>query len=318
MNKIRITADAILQIVLGIFDDSDVDATITDPSAPQEWQGKSLGEIINAEYYTFKHRPVSPNKVIETILEAKGEANKLAALTQSYCLFSLDNIERLFSKDVDMSVLEATMQYYIQSDKVKLLEYLVEDSNIATSGYRIPVQFGDETRKAVVIFGRPTVRDMQTATPFGEMARVVIDVAITLYPNVVSYSDYTVKVSFTDDDGNLQSNIVVPLTSFAIVDAMTQDAVPQINNREKVGNINLSCAASFVLVFEGYDNPFINYITNKALSGATVKGNNQTFTLAIVRAGKTYTHEVIIKEHKTDVSADTNNEIHTLALVPKG
>ena len=318
--KIRFTADSVLQIVRAIFEDNDVNAKITDVTAPQDWQGKTLSEILNVEYYTFKHRPVSPNDFVKKLLEEKGEADNFAAVKQSYCLFSLDNVERLYTKDVDMAVLEATLQYYTQTDKIKLIEYLVEDSNIATSGLRIPVQFGNEVRKAVVIFGRPKARDFKTSSPHGETARVVVDVAITLYPNVVSYSDYTVKVSFTDSDGNAQNNIAVPLTSFSFVNAMTQDAVPSMNNRQKVGNINLSCATSFVLILEGYDNTFINYITDKALTDGVAKngGNNQPFILTVERGGKSYTHEVIIKDHKTDVNADTNNETHTLSLVKRG
>ena len=227
----------------------------------------------------------------------------------------METIERLFSKDVDMVVLGAKLQYYVQTEKIKLLEYLIEDSNIATSGLRIPVQFGTETRKAVVLFDRPLVSDIQTAAPFGEMANVDVDIAILLYPDVVSYSDYTVNIEFTENGEEKSANI--PLSSFSIAETMTQDALPGIQAKEQVGNINLSRAVSFVLVFEGYNNPFINYITDKQLaSGKT--DNNEPFTLNVTRAGKTYTHTVVIKDHQTTVNADTGNETHTLSFVKRG
>lgn len=317
--KVRITADAMLQIIRGIFDDNDVNVEITDESAPQEWQGKKIGDVLNVEYYTFKHRPISPNDFLAKIFAEKGEVDKFAALKQSYCLFSLDNIERLYTKDADVAVLEATLQYYVQTDKIKLLEYLIEDSNIAVSGYRIPVQFGEETRKAVVFFGRPKLAEMHTVSQFGETAHLNVDVAILLHPDVTSYSDYNVKVSFTDHEGVSHSNVHVPLTSITFVDTMTQDAVPYINNRRKVGSINLSSATSFVLVFEGYNNPFINYITDKALNSKLQDNdNNQLFILTIERAGKTYTHEVVVKDHQTTTNADTGNETHTLSFVTRG
>lgn len=318
--KVRITADAALQIIRGIFEDNDVNVEITDESAPQEWQGKKIGDALNVEYYTFKHRPISPNDVIAKILAAKGETDKFAALKQAYCLFSLDNIERLYTKDADVVVMETTLQYYIQTDKIKLLEYLIEDCNIAVSGYRIPIHLGEEIRKAVVFFGRPKLTEMHLAAPFGEMAHINIDVAILLHPDVVSYSDYTVKVSFTDDDGILHNNVSVPLTSITFVNAMTQDAVPYVSNRRKVGSVNLSCATSFVLVFEGYNNPFINHITDKALSENPPRSNdnNQLYILTIERAGKTYMHNVVIKDHQTTTNADTGNETHTLSFVTRG
>lgn len=315
MKKVRITADAVLAIIRGIFEDEDVNIVIDDPTAPEDWQGKTVSEILNVEYYTFKHRPQSTKEIIDKILEEKGETNNLAALNCAFGILSLGNIERLFSKDVDMIVLDASIQYYIQTEKIKLLEYLIEDANIATSGLRIPVQFGSETRKAVIFFDRPLVSDIQTSAPFGETANVDIDVAIMLYPDVVSYSDYTVNIGFTDNGE--EKNADVPLSSFSIANTMTQDAVPGIRARESVGQINLSRASSFVLVFDGYNNDFINYIAKKALTPDHTD-NNQPFALNVTRDGKTWSHIVVVKDHQITVNADTGNETHTLTFVKRG
>ena len=252
---------------------------------------------------------------MKNILAAKGEANELAALNCAFGLLTVGEIERLFSKDVDTVVLSATLQYYIQTDKIKLLEYLIEDCNIALCGLRIPVQFGSETRRAVVIFDRPNVGDIQSTAPFGEMANVDVEVAMLLYPDVASYSDYTINIGFTDN--GVEKSADVPLSSFSAAETMTQDAVPSIKARESVGQINLSRATSFVLVFEGYNNDFINYITDKALTPNSTD-NNEPLTLKITRSVKTYTHSVIVKDHQITVNADTGNETHTLTLVKRG
>ena len=315
MNKVRITADAVLAIIRGIFEDEDVNITINDKEAPATWQGKTVSEILNVEYYTFKHRPSSTQETINGILKEKGAVNELAALSCAFGLLSIETIERLFSKDVDMVVLQASLSYYIQTDKIKLLEYLIEDANIATSGLRIPVQFGSETRKAVIFFDRPLISDIQTAAPFGETAVVDIDVAIMLYPDVASYSDYTVNIGFTDN-GEYKS-VDVPLTSFSLASVMTQDAVPSITHRETVGEINLSRATSFVLVFDGFNNEFVNYLTDKSFAPGGVD-NNQPFTVKVTRGENTYTHEMIVKDHKITVNADTGNETHTVTFVRRG
>ena len=118
-----------------------------------------------------------------------------------------------------------------------------------------------------------------------------------LYPDVASYSDYTVNIGFTENGEYKSAD--VPLSSFSVAETMTQDALPGIQAKEQVGNINLSRAVSFVLVFEGYNNPFINYITDKQLaSGKT--DNNEPFTLKVTRAEKTYTHTVVIKRPPDD------------------
>ena len=307
MKKIHITADAVLAIIRSIF--------VDDTEAPETWQGKTVSEILNVEYYTFKHRPSSTQDAVKNILAAKGEANELAALNCAFGLLTVGEIERLFSKDVDTVVLSATLQYYIQTDKIKLLEYLIEDCNIALCGLRIPVQFGSETRRAVVIFDRPNVGDIQSTAPFGEMANVDVEVAMLLYPDVASYSDYTINIGFTDN--GVEKSADVPLSSFSAAETMTQDAVPSIKARESVGQINLSRATSFVLVFEGYNNDFINYITDKALTPNSTD-NNEPLTLKITRSVKTYTHSVIVKDHQITVNADTGNETHTLTLVKRG
>lgn len=319
MRKVKITADAVLAIVRGIFEDEDVNVVVEDTSAPESWQGKSVGEILNVEYFTFKHRPVSTQDVINKLLEETGETNHLAALDRSFCLLSLGTIERLYTKDVDIAALTATLEYYIQSDKLKLLEYLIEDSSIATSGLRIPVQFSskeEDNRKAVIFFGRPNVGDIQTGTPFGECALVEVDVTIMLFPNVISYSDYEISVTFIEGGESIMSH--VPVTSFSAANVMTQESTPYINNPRKVGNINLSCANSFVLVFDGYDNAFINHISDKALSADTETDNNELYTLTIKRGEKSYTHKVVIKDHQMMTNADTGNETHTLTFTTRG
>lgn len=315
MNKIRITADAVLAIIRGIFEDEDVNIMVDDTAAPEDWQGKTVSEILNVEYYTYKRRPKSTQDAIKEILAEKGQSNGLAALNCAFGLLSIETIERLFSKDVDMVVLSASLQYYIQTDKIKLLEYLIEESNIATSGLRIPVHFGKELRQAVVFFDRPIVSEIQTAAPFGETANVDVDIAIMLYPDVVNYSKYTVNIGFVEN--GKPKNADIPLSSFSCANTMTQDAVPDIKARASVGNINLSRATSFVLVFEGYDNDFINYITDKSLT-PTDTDNNELFTLTLTRGDNHYTHTVIVKDHQISVNADTGNETHTLTFVRRG
>lgn len=316
--KVKVTADAVLAIVQSIFNDEDVNIVVDDPSAPPSWQGKTVEEILNVEYYTFKHRPISTQTVINKMLEENGQTNLLAGLNRAFCLLSLSNIERLYSKDVDMAVLGASLEYYIQTSKIKLLEYLIEDCNIATSGIRIPVAFGNETRQAVVIFGRPGIGDIQTAASFGEMALVDVPVSIILYPDAASYSDYIITIERYDGSEPIASQI--PVSSFAVTSNTVQKATPRMNAPQDTGNINLSKANSFVLVFDGYNNDFINYITAKTCQGdATPEiDNNEVFLLKITRGAAEYSHAVIVKDHQITVSADTSNETHTLALVKRG
>ena len=324
MRKVRITADKVLGIIQGIFNDEDIDTVIDDPSAPQGWKDKKIQDILNVKYLVFKHRPVSTETIIaEEMKSGAQETDKLAAVNRGFCSVWVDEVERLFSKDVDMVVLSAVMEYWVQTNKIQLLEYLIEDCNIATSGLRIPVEFGDETRRAVIIFSQPNVTDIQSGTMCGEMAVCEISVSIILYPNAMSYSDYEVSFDFVNELGEMVQDVAVPLTSISFVNTMTQKAVPRMNRPSAVGSVNLSKACSFVLVFDGYDNEFINYIADKALASRQEDSqegtdNNQAFIMKLKRGDNVYPHEVVIKDHQVIVSADTSNETHTLSLVTRG
>ncbi len=324
MEKVKITADGVLTIIKSILDDEDVNTIITDPSAPPDWQGRTIQDILNVEYFTFKHRPLSTAAIISQKIKEGQETNELAATDRGFCSVVRGEVDRLYSKDVDVCVLSPTMEYWIQSDKVKLLEDLIEDCNVATSGLRFPVKFGippkageadtRETRQAVILFNGPDVVDIQTGTACGEMAVCEVTVSLLLYPDVVSYADYT--VSFEWLDGEDTKTATVPLTSLSTVSIMTQKAVPFMNAPNNTGEINLARANGWVLVFDGYNNEFINYVSDNVFSAEG--DNNGTFVLIIQRAGKTYRHDVVVQDHQIVVNADTGNETHTLKLSPKG
>lgn len=313
MSKVKISANAVLEIIQGIFNDEDVNDVIDDTTAPKNWRGKTIQEALNVEYYTFKHRPLSTEAIINEKMQEGLTVNKLYAMDRSFCLLSLDGTERLFSKDVDMLTLSATMEYWIQTSKIQLLEDLIDNCNLATCGLRIPVAFGEETRQAVIILSPLQVTDIQTGTICGEMAVCEVEVNILLYPDVVSYSDYTVTFNWFDETAKTAT---MPLTSISVVNTMTQKSVPAVNFPQNVGSINLSSSKSYVLVFDGYNNEFVNFITG--LSFSNDKDNNQLITMTIKRKETEYTQDVIIKDHQITVNADTGNETHTLSLVARG
>lgn len=313
MSKVKVSANAVLEIIQSIFNDEDVNDIIDDTTAPTKWKGKTIQEALNVEYYTFKHRPLSTEAIINEKMQEGLTVNKLYATDRSFCLLSLDGTERLFSKDVDMLILSATMEYWIQTSKIQLLEDLIDNCNLATCGLRIPVAFGEETRQAVIVFNQLQTTDIQTGTICGEMAVCEVEVNLLLYPDVVSYSDYTVTFNWFDETAKTAT---MPLTSISVVNTMTQKSVPVVNSPQNVGSINLSSSKSYVLVFDGYNNEFINFIAGLALGSS--EDNNQSLLMTIKRKETEYTQDVIIKDHQITTNADTGNETHTLSLVVRG
>lgn len=318
MNKIKITADGILSIIKGIFNDAEINTTIDETDAPEEWKGKQIQEVLDCEYFTFKYRPLSTEQILEQLRRDNAETmDYLKALKRGFCSVSLGEIDRLYSKDVDLVAVPVVMQYWIQTEKYKLLESLIEDCNVSLSGMRPKVKIKDETRRAVVIFGKPVVTEIQTASGIGEVAKIRLEATITLFPNATSYSDYDVSVSFVDAEGVLRDENL-PLTTLSYTSTMARKAVPKETNIRMTGNMNLGRSLAFVLVFDGHDTRFVDFIAENTLSDNKDIDNNQIFTLTINRKGKAKTHYVNITDHSVTVAADTGNETHTLTLVSGG
>lgn len=320
MAKIKVTADAVLAILQGIMSDEDNNYKITDPSAPVEWQGKTIQEILNVDYYTFRHRPMDTEQVIAELLKQSGDANILYALNRAFCLLSLNSTERVFSKDNDIVTVSASLEYWLPTQKVKLLENLVEDMSIETNGIRIPVEIGGENRQVLLAFGGLGISEIQEGTEFGEMSICELQVDLVFYSDVVSRSDYTVEFAVYDATTETQSWVKLPFSSLSISCSMTQKAIPLAQNARNVGNINLSRVKSIVLAFDGYVNDFIDKITAQSLvsDSNTDSDNNEAISMRLTRGTDTFIYDCVIKDHLITIQEDTGNETHSLTLTTRG
>lgn len=323
--KVKISADTVLTILKGIMDDEEINDTITDTTAPEEWQGKTVQEALNVEYYTFKHRPVDTELLVAELIKQGKEVDDFEALKRAFCILSLGSTERVFSKDNDIVTVSANLEYWIQTEKVKLLEDMFEDIAVESCGIRVPVKIGTEDRQVLIALGTLGISEIQETTEFGEMSVCDIDIDLVFYPKAVSKADYTAEFAVTDDDGNIKW-VELPFSSLAFSNSMTQKAVPLSNRVRSVGNINLSRARTFTFAFDGYDNEFINQIADSTLMGdideegneTDDQDNNESIILRLTRGDKQYYYNCVVKEHTITVQEDTGNETHSLVLTTRG
>lgn len=339
MAKIKISADTVLTILKGIMDDSDINYTVTDKSAPRDWRGKTVQEILNVEYYTFKHRPVDTEIIVEELINQGKDFSETEALNRAFCILSLGSTERAFSRLNDIATVSVNLEYWIQTDKVKLLEDMVEDIVVESTGIRIPVKIGSEERQVLLAVGNLQVSELEENTEFGEMAVCDLTIDMVFYPKVVSMSDYTVEFFVIADEGKY-SWVTVPCSSLSFSHTMTQKAVPMANKVRSVGSINLSRVKTITLAFDGYVNAFIDKITSETLLGdffidksafestenvknATIEktediDNNESLILRLTRGEEYFYYCCIVKEHTVIVQEDTGNETHSLTLTTSG
>lgn len=318
MAKIKVSADTILSILQGIMNDEDINYTIKDVSAPEDWKGKTVQEALNVKYYTFKHRPYDTELVIRDILKKGGNASVLESTNRAFCILSLGSTDRVFSNKIDNVTVSANLEYWVQTDKVKLLEDMFEDIAIETNGIRVPVQIGTEERQAIIAVGALNIGELEDTTEFGEMSVCEITIEFVFYENVISLSDY--KIEFLMIDNDSENWVELPFSEIAIPSSMTQKSSPYVNNTRNVGSINLSRVRTFVIAFDGYDNAFINSISNDSLASDDNENvdNNKQYIMRLTRKESVFVYDCVIKDHQIRVKDDTGNETHSLTLTTRG
>lgn len=317
MAKVKISADTVLTILKGIMEDADINYTITDPSAPKEWKGKTVQEVLNVDYYTFKHRPIDTEIVVEELMQQGKEVGELEALKRAFCILSLNSTERVFSKTNDIVTVSASLEYWIQTEKIKLLEDMVEDIIVESTGIRIPVKIGNEERQVILAIGNLQISELQETTEFGEMAVCELEIDLMFYPKATSMSDYKVEFAVVDEDTNTSGWVEVPCSNVGLTTSMTQKSTPFANNPRNVGSINLSSVKSITLSFDGYNNKFIDKLVDFSFSQQQVD-NNQVFLIRLTRKEKSYTYSMVIKEHSITIKEEAGNETHSLTLTARG
>lgn len=309
MEKIEYKSEQLLEVIATIFNSVD----------------EKLNKDLNVKYFAFKHRPLNTEAIISEEIKKEVEeglktVDTLMSIKRSYCLFYLNSIERLFSKDNDTTSISGNLEYWVQVDKLPKLENLIDKSNIELSGARpiISFPYGDTTadRRLAMVLDAPRVEDVIPESIAGEMTVVSVGVTISLIPDITTYEDY--EVSFSWDEETVANPVAVPLSKFYTTRTMVQKAIPLLRNAREVGQINLSSGIIFVLTFQGFrNNDFIKYLSEKALK-STAEDNNELLTMKITRNEQDYIHDVVIKEHTIEVEPNTGVEVHVLTLVKRG
>lgn len=278
VEKVIITADTVLSIIQTVFNDNDIDQ-IQSSDLPEEWQGKSIQEILNIKYYTFKHRPESTEMIIAEKKQAGVDYNELEALNRAFGCLVLSNVDRIFAKNTDVATCSATLDFWVQTSKIKLLEYLIDKVNIALSGRVLPIDFqmgtGNEThiehRTVAMVFGNLTSPEFEPDSPIGESVKCSVDVQLTIQPETILMSNIkfefatTQPVSQNIDNAwdSVMTEVVVE--DFNLVITPQPKSIPLMLNNSQTGMVNLSKGRNFALtipVIKG--NTFVQWLKNYA------------------------------------------------------
>lgn len=319
MAKVMLTADTLMSIIKEVFSDDDLNTVID--TGREEWKNKKIFDILNVEYYTHKNT-VKSTEDIQNELMAQGvdEIDGLAVLKRSFCLVSLEEMQRLWSKDIDQIAVKGTLQFWLQAEKLKLLEAFIEAVNIALCGEKLTIELQGERRRATLFFSSVN-SNIEGQTEIGESAIATISVDMMITPNVVCYSDYSVSVyAPIKNSPTAYEYTRLPLTSIQIGDMMTGKSIPFSQDVGRTNQLNLSNSTAITIVFDGVaDNQAVKMFVDEKLNRAAenshlITENNKIYKFKITRLNETYYLNLKIKDYRISINNDTGNEVHTMNL----
>lgn len=318
MVRTRFTANTLKDIVNAVLNDEEVNVEITD--GKEDWLGKTVMDVLNVHYYTFKHKVTNNTEKIAIMKSQDGtlQEDKLDMVKQSYCLVTIDSQQRQFSKDIDQISVEGNLEYWLQSEKVHLLEDLIESANLATCGLRIPLEINGKNKNVIIWFDNFSVSSLDQSN-LGETMVVNVGVSLLIKPMYSSYSDY--KFEFLIGDTYYE----LPVTSLNYDNDMVQKSLPRMNRPELTDNINLSNVTCFTLnYYLDKDNPVAIMFRSDSLKKAAkditdVPLNNKEYTMRLtIDDNEKYVYQLILKSYKGQINNTIDDEGNTVVLACGG
>ncbi len=306
MKHIKVTADALLELVKGVFFASDFEV------ADEAGTSKVL-QLLNMEYYSFKHRIKPAIDWIESIQKS---------LDRSYCLCELLQCKRTYSADIDHVVIDGRLTVWLQTSKIKLFETFIDECNASCCGViqevDIYVENRKELRNMLIEFGAPQVLSLSPASEIGEAATLTVSVRIELAPSICSYNDYTIELSFGENSD--AEYLTVPYTSWNYTYNASQVPMPAANNSDS-GFVNVSQSNSISLVLYDFNEPLTDNLREIALRcnaiGYVSELNKPIYLRITIKDTGTYIYKVL---PKTITLNSENTTFNTIAAVfaPEG
>ncbi len=318
MKKVIFTADTMIAVIKQIFEDEDLDTIVE--TSKTDWNGKKLSEILNLDYYSHKHVASSTEEIRNELLARNVDTSMLEVLKRSFCLVNLDRVQRLYSHDIDHIGVEGTLQFWMQAEKVKLLEALIEAANISLCGLKLPVVIDGESRRITLFFDAPQ-STIDGQTEIGESAIVTSKFTLACMPNISSYADYDISFLMPKLSNPEETEYVhLPIASIQYGNSMTQKATPLSRDKTKNNTQNLSNVTVITLVFDGYiDNRVVEMLVDDSMGRVAINvenpaDNNKKYFIKVKRLSKEYIYSMKIKDATSKLNNDTGGEQFTMSF----
>lgn len=287
-------------------------AIFTDPVDGSRRNG-DLAEGLDINFYTWKERLDSKEDWIKSID---------TSLNEAYALVEKVDEEVTPSQDIDSATIIGRITFFIQTNKIKNLDYYV--SKLRNKYLGVPEDIQNSRGnivKAFFMFGALFYEQEPEMTQLGEMVQVVSNFRITYLADAQTWNDTKIEISLEGDVDD--KYLEMPITKASFQDIFTSNAVPTIERPDQTGFIASSLSSAKTFTFFDFNKELTKkfnelfwscsaYKIDGVMTG--VRDVNIPVFIRVTNNGKTYTYKDMIDNMQKSM---TNNDFNICSITTK-
>ena len=280
-----------------------------------------LYDYLNIDFYVWKNRVLS---VDGEMLGYETWATSLNySLDKAYALVETTNADVVASQDIDSAQITGRITFFIQSNKVNNLDYLVMKTRNAFLGNVQEIQNANgDILNAYVNIGVLLYDDEPETVQVGESLQVSLNFSISYLNKALNYNDTKIYLSLTTNTEDAYK--LLPIIKGSFQNIFTGQAYTTQQTPNRIGVVNTGVGQSVTFSFYDFDkeltlqlNEIFWSVGAYSIDGILQESQpvNIPVWLKIVSNGKTYIYKDVIVDILKDI---TNSDFTTTRLSLKG
>lgn len=235
-------------------------------------------------------------------------------MQQVMCLVETSNIDLLASSDIDGGNFNATLTFFIPTDKIPNLDYYVNYLRNVYQGKYETIIDNDKETLLIAKIGSLNVNDEPFNSPIGRANICTLDISFGFLDYTTNYTEESEKIQVSEDGTNYS---IMPITSATMTVSYNTQGNTIISDPKGIGEISTS--ASFTMSISYYELtkfPMFKSISNKALGVCSLnQKSNYDLNNYIYVKFRDFEYKMIVKTYTASVvNTDFTNVSISLSL----
>jgi hypothetical protein len=321
VNKTLITNSTLVEIMKNIFTENDFDIAIQGVNNKKAFMTKAL-EYLDINFYCFQADQTVRGFYGMTSDQQEQYIKEMSInMQKTMALCEVSNLEVLASEDIDGGSYDGTITFFIQTDKIALLDdYITRLRNRYTGEYESGINSnGDETAIMMKI-GDLVVQDSPFTSPIGRANICSLTINFGYMLKALNYTSEKFLFSLT---GEMDSYKTIPFSNATL--GITYTTLPNTcqNQPMVVGDISNSASMSITVTYYEFSKfEILSTLRQRVMKLCSednkINPSENLRNSIYVRYqcnGDVYTYRMIVKEYiKKIINTDFSATTITLAI----